>query len=68
MKIYNGVPCGVEGGGEHWTCDPSKQWFDHRQLEKVVNLDENSWTPTKIINKRSLCSDGQVDRVDVWPQ
>ena len=24
------------------------QWFDprHRQLEKVVNLDENSWTHT----------------------
>ena len=22
------------------------------QLEKVVNLDENSWTPTKIIKRR----------------
>ena len=25
-----------------------------RQLEKVVNLDENSWTPTEIIKKRSF--------------
>ena len=25
-----------------------------QQLEKVVNLDENSWTPTKIIIKGSL--------------
>ena len=25
-----------------------------RQLEKVVNLDENSWTPTKIIKKEKL--------------
>ena len=37
------------------------------QLEKVGNLDENSWTETKIIKKKSLFSDGQVDRVDVGP-
>ena len=35
---------------------PKGQHFDIRcrQLEKVVNLDENSWTPTKIIKKRSF--------------
>ena len=38
------------------------------QLEKVVNLDENLWTPTKIMKKRSLRSVAQVDRVDVGPQ
>ena len=45
-----GVPYGV--GGERWTCDPRVSGSSPgagRQLEKVVNLDENSWTPTKII-------------------
>ena len=45
-----------------WTCKlPGLQVvtqvsrFDprYRQLEKVVNLDENSWTPTKMIIKTS---------------
>ena len=39
-----------------------------QQLEKFVNLDENTRTPTKIIIKTSLPSDGQVDRVNVGPQ
>ena len=27
-----------------------------KQLEKIVNLDENSWTPTKIIKKEKPAS------------
>ena len=45
------------GGGDRALPLQSKsQWFDPRrwQLEKVVNLDENSWTPKKIIKKRSF--------------
>ena len=34
--------------------------FLRQQVEKVVNLDENSWTPTIIIIKRSLHTDGQA--------
>ena len=44
-----GVPRGV--GGERWTCEPR---VSGSSPEKVVNLDENSWTPTKIIKKRSF--------------
>ena len=43
-------------------------FFYDKQLLKVVNQDENSWTPTETIKKRSLRSDGQVDRVDLGPQ
>jgi hypothetical protein len=40
------------------------QRFDpqSKQLEKNVYLDETLWTPTKIIKKKSLSSDGQVNR------
>ena len=42
-----------EGALDLWS---KGQQFEPRrwQLEKVVNLDENSWTPTKIIKKRSF--------------
>ena len=45
------------GGGDRVLALQSKsQWFDPRrwQLEKVVNLDKNSWTPSKIIKKEKL--------------
>ena len=61
---FQGSPPWSRGGAlDLWS---KGQWFEprRRQLEKVVNLDENSWTPTKIIKKRSLCSDCQVDRAD----
>ena len=50
LSVWNKwVPHGVEG--EHWLCNPriSGWMFDpwHPQLEKVVYLDENSWTRTK---------------------
>ena len=39
--------------------------LEFKDTSQVVNLDENSWSPSKIIIIRS---GGKVDRVDVKPQ
>ena len=49
--------------GECWTCASrvSGSSPGTSNLKKLLpNLNENSWTPTKIITKRSLHSDGQA--------
>ena len=54
LKIFTRSPPWCRGGLlDLWS---KGQQFEprRRQLEKVVNLDENSWTPTKIIKKRSF--------------
>ena len=48
-NLKQGIPCGL--GGERWTCEPrvSGSIPGASNLKKVVNLDENLWTPTKIV-------------------
>ena len=66
--VEMGVPHGV--GGERWTCNPrvSGSIPGAGNLKKLLIWMKIHGLPQKIIKKRSLHSDGQVDRVDVVPQ
>jgi hypothetical protein len=44
-NLYQWVPHGVEV--ERWLCNPRVSGSNPGNLEKVVYLDENSWTHTK---------------------